>query len=593
MVRRTISLFAGSLLVASFVLCPVAARPALADEPAAAPSVAELIKQLGSKDQLARYQAVHALADLGPGAKDAVPDLVKALSDADPELRSSAATALAAIGPAAKEAGLALVARLKDEVPDVRSHAAHALGNIGAVNEAVVPELVRTTADEDPNVRRTAVRAIQKIKPGPDVVLPLVEKLLEDKDPSVVLHALQSMAEVGEKAMPTIIGALGNQKSRYWACVVLAEMGPAAKAAVPELTKVVEDPDPEERMQALIALGEIGPGAAASVPVISDKLTKKDEQASVRYGAAFALGKIGDKKATPALEEAVKDKDAFLSMISAWALAIINPEDETANIRAIKMLAKGIESDKSFVRSAAVRGLTELQSKRPEAIHALVLALKDPEPDITGNALIGIVGAGSSSVPELSKVLADKDLQIAAVMALGRIGADAKGAVPAIVKQLPGDNPLFQREAHFALGAIGPDAAAAVPALIKALNDKEMEVRYSASYALGKLGPAAKPAVSALKANIKSEDEFLRLASVWALLSIDPTDKGLVETALPLLIAALDDERPLVRREAATALGDLGKQAKSATAALKKTVSVETDPDVKAAAEAALDRIGG
>lgn len=558
---------------------------------AAEPTVADLVKQLSGSEAQARYRATDELANHGEAAKDAVPALIKALGDSDPKLRFRAARALGAIGPVAQESGLQLVARLKDEDALVRAHSAHALGNIGAVNDAVVPELAHTLADADPNVRRSAIRAIQKIKPGPDVMLPLVSKLLEDDNPSVVLHALQSMAEAGDRALPVIIGALDNQKSRYWACVVLAELGPAAKSAAPALAKVLSDEDPEERMQALIALGEIGPAAKEVVPQIAKSL--QDKQGSVAYGAAFALGKIGDKSANAALEKEVVDNDKFLAMISAWALAMINPDDVQISDRAAEMLIAGTTDEKPVVRTAAVRGLAELHDKHPEAIRALVIALKDPEPEVMGGSLQGLISLGPDAVPELTKALADKDLQVAAAAALGQIGMDATSAIPAIIAQLPGEDPGYRREAHFALAAMGPAAAAAVPELIKSLADDDLEVRYSASYALGKLGPAAKSALPALKANVKSDDEFLRLASIWSMLSIAPNEPGLAEMALPQLIDALDDERPLIRREAATALGELGPRGKQAIPALKKSVSVEPDPDVKAAAEEALKRIEG
>lgn len=576
-----------ALLLAGTLAVFVGASLALAAEV----SVADLAKQLSAADLKLRYQAADELANRGAEAVEAIPELDKALGDPDPGLRQRAAEALGAIGPPAKQSAGLLVGRLKDENALVRAHAAHALGSIGAVNDAVVPELARTLGDADPIVRRAAIRALQKIRPGADVIVPLVTKLLEDNEPSVVLHALQSLSEIGDRAMPLIISALGKPKSCYWACVILSEMGPAAKSAVPALSRVLQDKDPEDRMQALIALGEIGPDAATAVSAITAALNDKED--SVAYAAAFALGKIGAKSATAALEKTVKDEDPFLAMISAWALAMINRQDEPTMDRAIEVLANGARHEKVFFRSAAVRGLAELKTGRGRTIPTLVAALKDPEPEVMANSLGGLVALGSAAVPELSKALADQHLQIPAAVALARIGPAAKGALPALMSALKSDNPEFHREAHFALAALGPEAAAAVPSLIKCLEGDDPEAKYSAAYALGKVGPAAKSAITVLKANVRSDDEFLRLSSVWALLAIVPQDKELAEMAVPLLTDALDDERPLVRREAATALGDLGARAKQAAPALQKSISVEPDPIVKTALEEALKRING
>ena len=53
--------------------------------------------------------------------------------------------------------------------------------------------------------------------------------------------------------------------------------------------------------------------------------------------------------------------------------------------------------------------------------------------------------------------------------------------------------------AALALGKIGPDAKAAVPLLTKLLKDEERQVQVAAIHALGGIGPDSKPAVPALR----------------------------------------------------------------------------------------------
>ena len=68
-------------------------------------------------------------------------------------------------------------------------------------------------------------------------------------------------------------------------------MGPAAKAAVPAITKLLDDKDPEVRMQSALALAEIGPDAIDAAPALVNGLADKAE--AVRYASAYAVGKIG------------------------------------------------------------------------------------------------------------------------------------------------------------------------------------------------------------------------------------------------------------------------------------------------------------
>ena len=65
-------------------------------------------------------------------------------------------------------------------------------------------------------------------------------------------------------------------------------------------------------------------------------------------------------------------------------------------------------------------------------------------------------------------------------------------------------------DAVVALGKIGPEAKDAVPALTELLNDKNENVRSAAAIALGGIGPAAKSAVPALTKLLKDGESVGR-----------------------------------------------------------------------------------
>ena len=67
-------------------------------------------------------------------------------------------------------------------------------------------------------------------------------------------------------------------------------MGPAAKAAVPDLTQALKDVSPDVRREAAAALGQIGPAAKLAAPALTELLKDKDE--GVRREAAETLEKI-------------------------------------------------------------------------------------------------------------------------------------------------------------------------------------------------------------------------------------------------------------------------------------------------------------
>ena len=424
--------------------------------------------------------------------------------------------------------------------------------------------------------------------------MPIFVKLLEESDPSTVAATLESLASEGKSNMPRLCEALGHEKACYWACLVIAQIGPDAKMAVPHLQEVLKHEHPEVRIEALVALGEIGPAAApAAMDIVP--LLESDEIGGVRYAAVFALASIGSKDVgKDALEKAARAEDPFLNMIAAWALAKIYPEDSTLVRSAAERIVAGLQSKDEHVRRTAARALADFKGHSDIVGPALVASLRDADPQVADTAVEALASLGSVIVPRVASRLTDADLRDFAVRLLQRLGPEAKAAVPAILKQLRAsgsdEDPAFRASLQFTLGLIGPEAKDAVPMLIESLRSEDEDLRSSACFALAKIGKGAAAAVPALRKSLESDDPFTQLSSAWALLEIDPGDRKLAERTVPLLIGALENERDGVRAEAARTLGGLGDIAEPAIGPLKKLLDDES-PEVRQAAKKALGQL--
>ncbi|HVU89865.1 MAG TPA: HEAT repeat domain-containing protein [Pirellulales bacterium] len=549
------------------------------------------ISDINNTDSRVAQRAIDDLADAGPKGVAAVPQLAKALANADEGVRWRAARALETIGPKAKSAAPALLKALKDEDAAVRAHAARALGMLDDRRPSIVDGLASLITDPDAQVRRAAISALARLEPGQDVAIPLMVKALEDADPSVKLPALQSLAEGGAEAVPALVEALGHRQGRYWATLVLAEMGPAAKDATPALAKLLEDPDPEVRMQAAMALGAIGADAASAQASLMAALA--DKTPAVRYASAFALGQARAADALPALEKAEGGDDAFLAMISGWAVAKIKPDDASAVTKAVELIVAGLKSKDANLREGAAKALLDLNAPRETVGPPLMAALDDPDPEVQENVARALASLGEAIVPRVVERLKDPASQDRALRVFSRMGPSAAGAVPTVVELLGEADAPRRRDIVLALGSIGPAAADATTALVPLLHDSDEDVRVAAAFALANIGPAARAAVDELQKHLKSKDQLLRLACAEALLRVQPDNAQTVALAVPVLVGLVQEGKTdVTRQEAAAALGDLGAAAKSAAGALQRAQN-DPSPAVREAVHDALAKIRG
>ncbi len=82
--------------------------------------------------------------------------------------------------------------------------------------------------------------------------------------------AADSLGKIGPEAVPRLSDLLQDRdpEVRQVAARILARIGPDAAAAVPDLIELLQDPHPQVRRAAVRALGQIGPQAGAAVPAL-------------------------------------------------------------------------------------------------------------------------------------------------------------------------------------------------------------------------------------------------------------------------------------------------------------------------------------
>jgi hypothetical protein len=141
----------------------------------------------------------------------------------------------------------------------------------------------------------------------------------------------------------------------YW----LAQLGPSATAAVPDLRRAgSQDTHPEVRRSALWALGRVGSPSKGTVELLVGALSTEQDK-GVRQAAVGVLEiwAPDEPLVIPALIDRLKDSDALVRQMSAAALGKYGPRANDA-LAALNDLAAGDDPAADY----AARALRQINS---------------------------------------------------------------------------------------------------------------------------------------------------------------------------------------------------------------------------------------
>lgn len=601
-------------------------------------AIPALVEALEDKDATVRNRAALTLVSLGRNPQGllpvltlglnlerTVPVLIAALDDKDEDVRYGAVQALGHLGQSLPAAVQALIASLKSRYANVRSGAAEALGNIGKDAPTVTPALIDALKDEDPAVRRAAVEALgsfgRDASPAVPYLTAIVKETVGESEPEYPLayFATETLKKIGRAAVPALMLALHNNNAevRHEAIQALGDLGKDAREAIPVLmpllrdenigsiaawevgkickeapeaipalvTVALHDKNPTVRSNASYGLQALGEASQPAISPIIAALKSSDRE--LRSEASKTLGQIG-KPSVPALVEALRDRNARTragAALAFWHMAEHNPNviphDPGITGRAIPALRAALRDSNVVVRYRALLALKELRSNDDSLPHLPIAALADEDESARLRAATDLAGTDSSLTQRIIDILVSSK---EGFYKLGYVFNKAgKDAVPILAAYLKHPDSHVRTTAASALGEMRQDAKAAVPALIGALEDADRGVQMSAASALTAVttdarqtAPVLVPALAKL-----DDDDTYGIPEIWA---------GLGKDAVPYLIVALGDRSSKVRRDAALALAQIGKDAKAAVPQLYKALK-DDDANVRFGAVQALLKV--
>jgi HEAT repeat protein len=305
-----------------------------------------------------------------------------------------------------------------------------------------------------------------------------------------------------------------------------------------------------------------------------------DNNAEVRRGAAFALGKIGGegdpRQAMDALTHSLGDKDAAVRDFAASGLGdvlmVLGNAGKPYWSVAGPALRAALKDGQPRVRRSAAYALGAFGPDAAPARDDLITAAGDSSPIVRQNAAwaLGRLGKeiGDDGVAQLRNLLKDTDEPLVrrdALHALGEVGyPTAHPAVRAMLQTAAAESDGVVRKAAVeALDhLVGKEDREYASELYPLLKDKDSETRYNAAFVLGKIGgKEAVPALPALVEALKDQDPHFQELAAAALQSIGPDAAPAVEALGDALTNAKESK---VRTNAALALAHIGPPAAKA-----------------------------
>ena len=602
--------------------------PALSPEELLQREIEELNKELRDRNAFHRRQAALRVLEIGPAAKvtipalielysytdyheyykdfptwdkclvamgeNAVPTLMETLDSGEKGLTHHMARVLGKMGEAGEPSIPALIDACQEEDPSTRAEAAAALGNLQA--QEAVEVLVELTRDREYFVREQAVRSLRKLKAKDQQVIDALVCCLGDKWKEVRRLTYLCLEAYGADAVKgLIVGLRYDDPEVRRQCVYL--LGQAKdERALDALLDKLRDPDEFMQYWVIKALANYEERVTMAIPILLEILENcSNLTLEPTVNCLVALGVPGSEL-LPGLYKCAQSDDARLRDKSLKYIARIDPGSPKAIESHIKRLTEWGWNEAS----------EQLASFGEKAISALVDCLHAPDPRLRMGAIVTLEKMGETAHPVFSKLvhaISDSDLQVAAsaMAALPKVNSDTSEVFSHLLPILQDTEAERRRAVLDVVGTLKAEALPVVPQLIRVLEDSDLDTAKSAFTALGQIKPPVQevlPTFLQLLQDPQWQKRELVITTLERILSkhgfLDlhrslevpaSAERGIQE----LLLAALQDGEPKVRKAAVTAAARMDLAGTPVKGALLSRLS-DDNLDVRKMAMAAVGR---
>ena len=414
---------------------------------------------------------------------------------------------------------------------------------VAHADAAVVIGLLAAEKCYQPQARAAVAELTAKLGDG-EAVIELLHQATQHKDTAIQKEATRHLGAMRNPELipifEEVLANVGNAPEVAYRAIVALEQSmssvPEAAAIVPGLQLALRNNSAQVRMHAAKLLGRVQ--AENAVPDLVRLLA--DPNSYVKNTAIDALNRIGEPATAPVLE-----------ILDTKARNLI-PDEDTGFATEYQYIASAyidnlwMKKYRIGTQSAAIQTLGLL--KAAASVQPLIKELANEE--LQNEALAALIEMRGVAVPPMLDALKNgtDEIRVKVADALGQIG-DRRAIAP-LIDTLNSD-PHKEVKASAATGLGNIRARNAVNALTEALSYDDTTAT-NAAEALGKIGVSTENAVQKLIiiAMDKQMRETLRLAAITALWQLKPG-----EATQPMLLLMFSDETsPVIRANAVKVL---------------------------------------
>jgi HEAT repeat protein/cyclophilin family peptidyl-prolyl cis-trans isomerase len=391
---------------------------------------------------------------------------------------------------------------------------------------AEAADLLKLLADPEARVRRRAALAVGRVGLAAGVA-PLVD-VLRDGD-----------AEVRQMAA-FALGLIGDRSARDPLIAALADSTPLMQGSAAEALGLIGDVAAADPI-AKVLTGIVASGAVAQPPAAVDE-SRRDTPAAVFRLGIFALVRLKayDQLAAVVVDPSGKPRTSWWPV----AFALQRIEDRRA---APALLALARDAD-PYTRAFAVKGLGALKDRAAAGIIVPLLTSGDIGVQVEAIRAAGRIG-DVTAAPTLLNLAQRGDItpsvRFEAVTALGSL--KAPGVADVLIDLLGDRDPRIRAAALGSAATVAPEDFVTI---LSSLDpDPDWHVRTALAVLLGTL--PRQSALPRLSAMLGDSDDRVIAAVLTSLVKLNAPAAG------DILLDHLKSDDPVVRAAAASGIGDL------------------------------------